>query len=146
MDANFENCYDCPITLISVALHFVLLAGMVALGCWLLTLRFRSLRALGAGVAVVGFFLSLSFTATAPRWGIINPFVQQFAAFSRPIAYGIYFAIDIALFAALALASRSYVRRTRESRLAREAAKLDRAEEQALANEGYAGEFKGPGY
>lgn len=128
MNPNFKNCYDCPVTLTSVALQFALLAGMVALGCWLLTLRFRSLRALGAGVAVVGFFLSLSFTATAPRWGIINPFVQKFAVFSRPTAYGIYFAIDIAFFAALVLASRSYARRIRESRLAREAAKLDRAE------------------
>jgi len=36
--------------------------------------------------------------------------------------------------------------RLRHSRLAREAAKLDRAEEQALADEGYAGEGEWPEY
>ncbi len=36
--------------------------------------------------------------------------------------------------------------RLRHSRLAREAAKLDRAEEQALAEEGYAGEGEWPEY
>ena len=36
--------------------------------------------------------------------------------------------------------------RLRQSRLAREAAKLDRAEEQALAEEGYAGEGEWPEY
>jgi Arc/MetJ-type ribon-helix-helix transcriptional regulator len=36
--------------------------------------------------------------------------------------------------------------RLRQSRLAREAAKLDRREEQALANEGYAGEGEWPEY
>ncbi len=36
--------------------------------------------------------------------------------------------------------------RMQRSRLAREAAKLDRAEEQALANEGYAGEGEWPEY
>ena len=36
--------------------------------------------------------------------------------------------------------------RLRHSRLAREAAKLDRAEEQALAEEGYAGEGEWPKY
>lgn len=36
--------------------------------------------------------------------------------------------------------------RMRRSRLAREAAKLDRAEEQALAEEGYAGEGEWPEY
>jgi metal-responsive CopG/Arc/MetJ family transcriptional regulator len=36
--------------------------------------------------------------------------------------------------------------RVRRSRLAREAAKLDRAEEQALAEEGFAGESEWPEY
>jgi len=36
--------------------------------------------------------------------------------------------------------------RSRHSRLARESAKLDRTEEQALANEGYAGEREWPEY
>ena len=36
--------------------------------------------------------------------------------------------------------------RMQRSRLAREAAKLDRTEEQALANEGYAGEGEWPEY
>jgi Arc/MetJ-type ribon-helix-helix transcriptional regulator len=36
--------------------------------------------------------------------------------------------------------------RMRGSRLARESAKLDRAEEQALANEGYKGESEWPEY
>jgi Arc/MetJ-type ribon-helix-helix transcriptional regulator len=36
--------------------------------------------------------------------------------------------------------------RMRRSRLATESAKLDRAEEQALANEGYAGESEWPEY
>jgi hypothetical protein len=38
------------------------------------------------------------------------------------------------------------VDRARRSRLARECAKLDPAEEQALADEGYAGEAEWPGY
>jgi Arc/MetJ-type ribon-helix-helix transcriptional regulator len=36
--------------------------------------------------------------------------------------------------------------RSRHSRLARESAKLDQSEEQALANEGYAGESEWPEY
>lgn len=36
--------------------------------------------------------------------------------------------------------------RSRHSRLARESAKLDKSEEQALANEGYAGESEWPEY
>jgi Arc/MetJ-type ribon-helix-helix transcriptional regulator len=36
--------------------------------------------------------------------------------------------------------------RSRHSRLARESAKLDQQEEQALANEGYAGESEWPEY
>ena len=36
--------------------------------------------------------------------------------------------------------------RSRHSRLARESAKLDKSEEQSLANEGYAGESEWPEY
>jgi metal-responsive CopG/Arc/MetJ family transcriptional regulator len=47
---------------------------------------------------------------------------------------------------AIEAAVKERIERLRRSRLARESAKLDRAEEQALANEGSAGESEWPEY
>jgi len=47
---------------------------------------------------------------------------------------------------AIEAAVQDRLERSRHSRLARESAKLDRSEEQALANEGYAGESEWPEY
>lgn len=47
---------------------------------------------------------------------------------------------------AIEAAVKERIERVRRSRLAREAAKLDKSEEQALANEGYAGESEWPEY
>ena len=47
---------------------------------------------------------------------------------------------------AIEAAVQERLERSRHSRLARESAKLDRSEEQALANEGYAGESEWPEY
>ena len=47
---------------------------------------------------------------------------------------------------AIEAAVKDRLERIRHSRLARECAKLDKSEEQALANEGYAGESEWPEY
>ena len=47
---------------------------------------------------------------------------------------------------AIEAAVQDRLERSRHSRLARESAKLDKSEEQALANEGYAGETEWPEY
>ena len=47
---------------------------------------------------------------------------------------------------AIEAAVQERLERSRHSRLARESAKLDKSEEQALANEGYAGESEWPEY
>ena len=47
---------------------------------------------------------------------------------------------------AIEAAVQERIERFRRSRLARECAKLDKSEEQALANEGYAGESEWPEY
>ena len=47
---------------------------------------------------------------------------------------------------AIEAAVQDRLERSRHSRLARESAKLDKSEEQALANEGYAGESEWPEY
>jgi Arc/MetJ-type ribon-helix-helix transcriptional regulator len=47
---------------------------------------------------------------------------------------------------AIEAAVQDRLERSRHSRLARESAKLDKFEEQALANEGYAGESEWPEY
>ncbi len=47
---------------------------------------------------------------------------------------------------AIEAAMQDRLERSRHSRLARESAKLDKSEEQALANEGYAGESEWPEY
>lgn len=47
---------------------------------------------------------------------------------------------------AIEAAVQDRLERSRHSRLARESAKLDKSEEQALANEGYAGEIEWPEY
>ena len=47
---------------------------------------------------------------------------------------------------AIEAAVQDRLERSRHSKLARESAKLDKSEEQALANEGYAGESEWPEY
>jgi Arc/MetJ-type ribon-helix-helix transcriptional regulator len=47
---------------------------------------------------------------------------------------------------AIEAAVQDRLERSRHSRLARESAKLDKSEEQSLANEGYAGESEWPEY
>jgi hypothetical protein len=142
MNANLTNCYDCPVTLLSI----IGLAGVLALACQLMTVRFAPLRALGAIVGVVGFLCLLAMTFKVPQWGIVNPFVREFALFKRSTDFAIFFMLDAAFFAVLIWSLRSYARRVRNTKLALEAAKLDRQEERDLANEVYAGEADWPEY
>jgi len=67
---------------------------------------------------------------------------QALAEIDRLVGQGVYPNRSKAIEDAL----QERIARLRRSRLARECAKLDRAEEQALAEEGYAGEREWPEY
>ena len=67
---------------------------------------------------------------------------QALAEIDRLVREGVYQNRSKAIEAAV----QERLQRSRHSRLARESAKLDKSEEQALANEGYAGETEWPEY
>jgi len=67
---------------------------------------------------------------------------QAVAEIDRLVREGVYPNRSQAIEAAV----KDRIERLRQTRLARESAKLDRAEEQALADEGYAGEGEWPEY
>jgi len=115
MEMSFGNCMDCPITLLSVFGQLVAIALMIALGFWLLSARFAALRAAGVFVAVIGFLFALGFTLKVPNWGIINPFADRFAVFSRLTVLMIYGAFDGAVLLAFTLGSVIRARRFRKT-------------------------------
>lgn len=97
MDMSLTNCWDCPVTLATVAGGLTLIATLIGLGLWLSTkTHFAALRSIGVAVAVLAFAVALGFTFTVPNWGIINPFATRFSVFSRPVARTIYFTFDAA--------------------------------------------------
>ena len=67
---------------------------------------------------------------------------QALAEIDRLVREGVYQNRSKAIEAAV----QERLQRSRHSRLARESAKLDKSEEQALANEGYVGETEWPEY
>jgi hypothetical protein len=115
MDMSFANCWDCPVSLLSVVGQLVTIALLIAIGFWLLSTRLSALRAVGMIIAVLSYIIALTFAFKVPNWGIINPFADRFAIFSRLIARTIYFTFDVAVLLAFTLGAAARDRRSRKA-------------------------------
>ena len=108
MDMSYSNCWDCPTTVLSLALEVAVLIAVAIVATWLLRRKIALLQAFGAISLILTSFFVLTLPVYVPRWGVFRPGSES-ELFSPAAVRMVLVIVVIAFFiiAALGLRKRS---------------------------------------